>query len=170
MPLNYKYTDMEELVPGGKLTLTLQLVYQRGELIVNEGEEISVSATQEEPSITIRDAPAQHYFTLAMVDPDAMAKEWRHWLVVNIPGSDISAGQVVTPYKGPAPRVGTGLHRYIFLLYKQEDKITPEPLDNENKGRSRFNISEWAKRHSLQLEGATFFRVQRTEATQENSQ
>jgi phosphatidylethanolamine-binding protein (PEBP) family uncharacterized protein len=54
-------------------------------------------------------------------DPDAPSRadpefrEWRHWLVVNIPGCDIDKGEVAAAYIGSGPPEGTGLHRYVFL-------------------------------------------------------
>ena len=58
------------------------------------------------------------------LDPDAPSRtdqkwgEWRHWLVINIPGAasvTTSDGQEVVAYIGPGPPEKTGLHRYIFL-------------------------------------------------------
>ena len=61
-----------------------------------------------------------------MSDPDAPSRadpkyqEWfiavisrinfsrRHWVVVNIPGSDVSKGNVAAPYMGPGPPPKTG--------------------------------------------------------------
>ena len=40
------------------------------------------------------------FYTLIMTDPDAPSRqtptfrEWHHWLVVNIPGNNISEGEV----------------------------------------------------------------------------
>ena len=54
-------------------------------------------------------------------DPDAPSRanptyrEWRHWLVANIPGCDVSKGETIVTYFGAGPPQGTGLHRYIFL-------------------------------------------------------
>ncbi len=44
-------------------------------------------------------------------------------MVVNIPGGDLSKGTVLTPYAGPSPPKGSGLHRYIFLVYKQQGEV-----------------------------------------------
>ena len=46
-----------------------------------------------------------------------------HWMIVNIPGSgaltNAASGQTVLPYLVVAPFHGSGLHRYVFLLFKQ---------------------------------------------------
>jgi phosphatidylethanolamine-binding protein (PEBP) family uncharacterized protein len=56
-----------------------------------------------------------------MIDPDNLSRknpsvaEWLHWLVVNIPASDIlqgiNGGQHQQPYGSPAPQPRTGDHR-----------------------------------------------------------
>ena len=56
-----------------------------------------------------------------LVDPDAPSRadpkwgEWRHWLVINIPGCDVSKGEALSVYIGSGPPPDTGLHRYILL-------------------------------------------------------
>lgn len=101
-------------------------------------------------------------------DPDAPSRadpefrEWRHWLVVNIPGCDITKGEEVAAYIGAGPPEGTGLHRYVFLgkdkhhydsvmnalagcsiVYKQEGRITyADPklgLSVDNRGCTKAN-------------------------------
>ena len=48
------------------------------------------------------------------IDPDAPSRtnpkagEWHHWLVVNIPGDDVSKGEEKTQYFGSGPPKGTG--------------------------------------------------------------
>lgn len=60
-----------------------------------------------------------------LTDPDAPSRkeptrrEFRHWLAVNIAGSDLSSGETVFQFIGSGPPQGTGLHRYVFLLFKQ---------------------------------------------------
>lgn len=47
-----------------------------------------------------------------MTDPDAPSRanptkrEWHHWLVVNIPGDNVSEGQVLSGYVGSGPPKG----------------------------------------------------------------
>ena len=54
-------------------------------------------------------------------DPDAPSRsdpkfgEWRHWLVFNIPGGNLTSGEEWWTYIGSGPPKDTGLHRYIFL-------------------------------------------------------
>lgn len=44
-------------------------------------------------------------------DPPSRAnpkfREWRHWCVVNIPGADVSKGDVLCEYVGSGPPKGT---------------------------------------------------------------
>lgn len=41
---------------------------------------------------------------------------------MNIPGNDISKGDTVIEYVGAGPPPDTDLHRYVFLVYKQQHK------------------------------------------------
>ena len=100
---------------------------------------------------------------LIMVDPDAPSRadpklrEWQHWLVGNIPGSsrDAADGDVLSAYVGAGPPEGSGLHRYVFLLYKQPG-AEPLAFDGEPRltntsaeGRAGFHAREFAARYGL---------------------
>ena len=102
-----------------------------------------------------------------MTDPDAPSRaepkyrEWHHWLVVNIPGNKISEGKIMIYFKtvinpyfinkgeiksgyvGSGPPKGTGLHRYIFLIYKQNGKQdfkdVPYLSSHTAKNREKFS-------------------------------
>lgn len=41
----------------------------------------------------------------------------------NIPNGDVSKAETIVPYLQPFPARGTGYHRHIFILYKQEEKL-----------------------------------------------
>jgi Raf kinase inhibitor-like YbhB/YbcL family protein len=74
-------------------------------------------------------------FALSIVDPHPVARNWVHWLVINIPGNasslaagasetNMPAGAVElhnswgkTGYGGPQPPPGTGDHPYVVTLY-----------------------------------------------------
>ncbi|CAL1710498.1 unnamed protein product [Somion occarium] len=109
------------------------------------GNEFTVDETQDEPSINFTplnmpteqaDSQEEVSYTLAMVDPDApsraepLYKSFRHWLITGLKSprdsasttSDLNALEskpATTPYRPPGPRPGSGLHRYVFLLFQE---------------------------------------------------
>lgn len=88
------------------------------------GKELTPTQVKDKPQVTW-DAEKGVYYTLLMIDPDAPSREnhpfreVRHWLVVNILETAIDSGNEVSAYRGSGPPKGTGLHRYIFLVFKQ---------------------------------------------------
>ena len=47
---------------------------------------------------------------------------------------------------------GTGLHRYVFLVYKQPNRLTPDEKKLTNRsgeGRGQFKIRNFAKKYNL---------------------
>lgn len=74
-------------------------------------------------------------FALSMVDPHPVARNWVHWLVVNIPSevhslAEGASGKKMPPgarelqssfgslgYGGPQPPPGTGDHPYVVTIY-----------------------------------------------------
>lgn len=97
-------------------------------------------------------------YTLIMFDPDVTSREnpdvgaVRHWIVGNIEGNNIDTGDVIVEYIGSLPGKGTGLHRYIFLLFKQSKHIrfneTYVPLINTSN-RYHFSIRDFIKKYEL---------------------
>lgn len=41
----------------------------------------------------------------------------------NIPGNKIEHGETIVSYIRPFPPKGTGYHRHVFVLYKQDKKM-----------------------------------------------
>lgn len=61
--------------------------------------------------------------------------------MVNIPGSDVNAGDTLVDYVGSGPPVGSGLHRYIFLVFKQaERQVFNEPIKYDFITKSCFTF------------------------------
>ena len=89
-----------------------------------------------------------------MIDPDAPSmadpkfRHYKHWVVVNIPANDVTAGQTLTAYIGAGPPKGTGFHRYVFLVYEQQQRFdTSNELIVANssvKGRASFKVNDYA--------------------------
>jgi phosphatidylethanolamine-binding protein (PEBP) family uncharacterized protein len=110
-------------VDGGDLTVT----YAAGSAL--EGNILKPLDTASMPTVAWGGAESGSLHTLVCTDPDAISREnpifreFIHWVVVNIPGSDVGAGETVASYIGPGPPFNSGLHSYVFLLYKQESKF-----------------------------------------------
>ncbi|GCC39835.1 hypothetical protein chiPu_0023488, partial [Chiloscyllium punctatum] len=89
--------------------------------------------------------------------------EYVHWLVGNIPGNAVSEGEDICHYFPPFPAKGTGYHRCIFILFKQDDVIDfkedfrPSPCLSL-KMRT-FKTCDFYKKHEDQLTpaGLAFF-------------
>ena len=136
-------------------------------LDVNLGNELTPLSVKDQPSV---EWPTQvgHYYTLIMLGPDAPSRikptkrEIKHWLIINIPGNDLTKGDALADYRGPTPSKGSGLHRYVFLIYKQLQLIRhSEPVlsNGSREGRANFNVRVFAKKYNLGEPLATNFFV-----------
>ncbi|XP_055303784.1 protein D2-like isoform X2 [Sitodiplosis mosellana] len=80
-------------------------------------------------------------------------REFRHWLVVNIPGNDVQKGDEVIGFIGSGPPKGTGFHRYVYLVYKQPNGIIqhnePRSTNRSGANRAKTSASEFAQRYNL---------------------
>jgi Raf kinase inhibitor-like YbhB/YbcL family protein len=74
-------------------------------------------------------------FAFSIIDPHPVARDWVHWLVINIPPGELSiaegaSGKKMPPgvkelynsygelgYGGPQPPKGSGPHPYVITLY-----------------------------------------------------
>lgn len=64
----------------------------------------------------------------------------------------MSKGEVLSAYIGSGPPEGTGLHRYVFLLYKQPGKLTfdePRLTNRSGEKRACFSIRKFAQKYKL---------------------
>ena len=74
---------------------------------------------KDEPVISWN-ADSNSFYTVILSDPDAPSRatpamrEICHW-VVNIPGNQISKGELKVGYIGSGAPQGTGLHRWVSL-------------------------------------------------------
>ncbi|GBM57864.1 Phosphatidylethanolamine-binding protein 1 [Araneus ventricosus] len=126
--------------------------------VVNRGNELTPTQVKDPPTHINWPAEDDALYTLCMTDPDAPSRalpkyrEWHHWLVVNIPGTNVSDGTVMSEYVGSGPPQGTGLHRYVFLIYKQPGPINPDEKRLTNRSgdhRGNFKIANFAKKYNL---------------------
>ncbi|GIY38926.1 OV-16 antigen [Caerostris extrusa] len=92
--------------------------------LVECSNEIKRNWTEYQPYIHYDSKPTDFY-TLVMFDPDApdpqkpVFSHFLHWLVMNIPGTNLHSGKVIIDYMRPSPPPYSNAHRYILLVYQQ---------------------------------------------------
>lgn len=146
----------------------LKITYPE-DLSVNLGNILTPTQVKEQPKVEWT-ADEGAFYTLLMTDPDAPSRkepsrrEFRHWLVINIPGNDLSAGEPIFQYIGSGPPQGTGLHRYVFLLFKQPsgkvDFESPYVSDHSALGRPATSTRDLIKKYKLQLVAGNFYQAE----------
>jgi phosphatidylethanolamine-binding protein len=90
---------------------------------VQLGNILTPTQVKKEPVLRWRALP-DTFYTLIMTDPDPTpdVREWVHWIVGNIPGNFVAQGEIISAYVGSAPPKDSGMHRYVLLLYRQNNK------------------------------------------------
>lgn len=134
-----------------------------------EGNVLTPTLVQNAPTVTWDDEPNTLY-TVVMTDPDAPSRaeptyrEWHHWIVVNVPGSGrVDEGQAHLGYVGAGPPEGTGLHRYVVLVYKQGGRVEPSETpqaSTQQSERPTKNIRAFATKYGLELVAGNFFQAE----------
>jgi len=131
-------------------TASLMASFSKAEM---KGESIPLEDTQEKPLIVWdKPSPGTHV-TFICFDPDATAKSWLHWLVVNCTGVDTSSGTEIVDWTPPAPPSGT--HTYYMATFEHVFPINVKPFTQ----RGYFNLQEFVKTHALEPRSITSFRT-----------
>uniref|UniRef100_A0A1E1XFT1 Putative phosphatidylethanolamine-binding protein f40a3.3-like isoform 2 n=1 Tax=Amblyomma aureolatum TaxID=187763 RepID=A0A1E1XFT1_9ACAR len=151
MEENKVVPDVIDTVPKDTVEVTYSGVS------VNMGNTLTPTQVQCPPTVSYP-ADASALYPLCMTAPDAPSRqtpkyrEWHHWLVVNIPGCKVSDGETLSQYVGSGPPKGTGLHRYVFVVYKQPGKLSCDEKRLTNRSgdhRGGFKIRDFAKKYQL---------------------
>nr|XP_018909533.1 PREDICTED: uncharacterized protein LOC109038796 isoform X2 [Bemisia tabaci] len=136
-----------------------------------------------EPDWVKWDADESTYFTIMMIGLDEPTKEnhtlreWQFWLVGNIPEYSIRFGDVMTYYLPPKPPKGSGIHRYVVLLYLQpngskiefEEKKNPIFDIRDDKARGKWSHKKFAAKYKLgDPIACNFFRVRWVKSLEDN--
>ena len=116
------------------------------------GQLVNQQKTVESPLVKWATEEGKLY-TLICVDPDATAKSWLHWLVVNCDATGPESGTTLVKWAPPTPPSGT--HRYYFCLFSHAYKISPDVPSQ----RGYFNMSEFAAKNGLVPERLASLRV-----------
>ncbi|XP_055849021.1 phosphatidylethanolamine-binding protein homolog F40A3.3-like [Episyrphus balteatus] len=141
----------------------LKVTYPSG-VTVDNGNDLTPTQVKDQPSV-MWDADENALYTLMLVAPDVpeKIKDALHWLVVNIPGNDLSKGQSVMDFAGSGPPLGSGKHRYIFLVFKQSNPIETNVYIKEKEivGRFKSKVRDLIKEHNLSdLVAGNFYRAE----------
>ncbi|XP_059486059.1 large ribosomal subunit protein mL38 [Neocloeon triangulifer] len=120
--------------------VSLDVAYHQGDDIyapVFYGNQLKPKEVIQEPVVLYESDP-ETFWTLVLTNPDGHLtkdeSEYVHWMIGNIPGSDVSKGEVIFDYLQPFPMKGIGFQRMVFVLYKQENKLDYSKLKKENSG------------------------------------
>lgn len=150
-----KHEIVPDVIPVAPAEIA-KISYPSG-VTVNEGNELTPTKVKDIPTVQWN-ADSGSFYTLCMTDPDAPSRitptyrEWHHWLVGNIQGGNIASGTTLSEYIGSGPPPDTGLHRYVFLIYKQNEKLTfdePRLTNRSGDNRGGFSIAKFAKKYNL---------------------
>ncbi|XP_069475294.1 phosphatidylethanolamine-binding protein 1 isoform X1 [Ambystoma mexicanum] len=131
-----------------------------GSVEVDElGKELTPTQVQNKPTLLEWSGMEKDkLYTVGMTDPDAPSRknpkfrEWHHYLATNVKGGDLSTGFVQSDYVGAGPPKGTGLHRYVWLVYEQPGPIKyDEPVLSNRSGdhRGNFSMASFRKKYKL---------------------
>ncbi|XP_074321180.1 protein VERNALIZATION 3-like [Silene latifolia] len=142
-------------------TVPLRVTYNGRD--VNNGCEFRPSQVVTQPRVQVGGDDLRTCYTLVMVDPDAPSpsdpnlREYLHWLVTDIPGTTgATFGQEVVCYESPRPSVG--IHRFIFVLFRQLGRQTVYAPG----WRQNFNTRDFAELYNLGLPvAAVYYNCQR---------
>uniref|UniRef100_UPI003AAD74A1 large ribosomal subunit protein mL38 isoform X2 n=1 Tax=Centroberyx gerrardi TaxID=166262 RepID=UPI003AAD74A1 len=93
---------------------------------VHYGNRLTPTEAASGPQVSF-EAEEGSLWTLLLTCPDEhlldSEGEYVHWLVGNIPGGAVQSGDELCHYLAPFPAKGTGFHRYIYVLFKQDGPI-----------------------------------------------
>ncbi|XP_031699539.1 large ribosomal subunit protein mL38 [Anarrhichthys ocellatus] len=136
---------------------------------VHYGNRLTPTEASSVPQIAF-DAEEGSLWTILLTCPDEHLldneAEYVHWLVGNIPGGAVQAGEELCHYMPPFPARGTGFHRYIYVLFKQDgpinfqEEVRPSPC-HSLVDRS-FKTMDFYRKHqdNMTPAGLSFFQCQ----------
>nr|QLM02220.1 terminal flower 1_1 [Hypoxis decumbens] len=154
-----------EVLDSFNPSVKMMVTYNSNKMVCN-GHEFFPSAVASKPRVEVQGGDMRSFFTLVMTDPDVPGpsdpylREHLHWIVTDIPGTtDATFGREVVGYESPRPNIG--IHRFVFVLFKQKRRQAVAPP----AGRDHFSVRQFAEENDLGLPvAAVYFNAQRETA------
>ncbi|CAA6663725.1 unnamed protein product [Spirodela intermedia] len=154
-----------EVVDSFRPSMKMVVSYNGNKLVCN-CHEFLPSTVAARPRVEVQGGDMRSFFTLVMTDPDVPGpsdpylREHLHWIVTDIPGTtDASFGRELVGYESPRPLIG--IHRFVFVLFRQEKRLSVAPPST----RDHFSTRRFAEENDLGLPvAAVFFNAQRETA------
>ncbi|KAJ8399741.1 hypothetical protein AAFF_G00408460 [Aldrovandia affinis] len=166
------YGIYRDLFPGAHFhpRVPLRVAYgDEASAQVHYGNHVTPTQAAAAPRVSF-EAEEDSLWTLLLTSPDEhlldSEGEYIHWLVGNIPGSAVNSGEEVCHYLPPFPVKGTGFHRFVFLLFKQDAPVNFEqdcrPSPCHSLKQRTFKTVEFYRKHQdvITPAGLAFFQCQ----------
>nr|XP_018900413.1 PREDICTED: protein D3-like [Bemisia tabaci]XP_018900414.1 PREDICTED: protein D3-like [Bemisia tabaci] len=159
--------NLSRVRPG---TFTLHMMYANKS--VTFGREFTPKELEMMPTSMYYTCHEEAFHTLVVVGLDVPTeknhtmREWVHWILVNIPGSNISEGETIVPYQGPGWPYGNGSHRIVFMIHVQPwpHKISfSEKAHVNSPHRSKFDSWRFAEKYDIGFPVAVNFLICKTD-------
>ncbi|KAL0923959.1 hypothetical protein M5K25_004747 [Dendrobium thyrsiflorum] len=143
------------------LSVPLQITYNNRPVI--NGSDLRPSAIVSRPMVEVGGDDFRVFYTLVMVNLDApnpsnpTLREYLHWMVTDIPATtNVTFGRQLISYENPRPMMG--IHRIVFMLFRQLGRNTVFEPDL----RHNFSTRNFAQEYNLSLPVAVvYFNCQR---------
>ncbi|ARF09194.1 phosphatidylethanolamine-binding protein [Catovirus CTV1] len=106
--------------------MELKILLNNSNIIIKNNEFISLNKIKDKPLINYNYEKEKKY-TLILVDQDAPShinpifKYYLHWIIINI--DDSGKRNEIVPHESPNPPKNSGIYRYNFMLYEQNNII-----------------------------------------------
>ncbi|KAI5819606.1 phosphatidylethanolamine-binding protein [Pyronema omphalodes] len=144
-------------------TSGIQLVVSVGGTEIENGQLVPLSETKKLPTFALGPSSpvnTSSKYIIVAVDPDAPSRsnpilaQFLHYM--NTDFSPVSAtnrnitssnDRPTVKYIAPSPPIGTGAHRYVWLLYQQPDGFQAKNIPTAD--RVGFNVTKWAEENGL---------------------
>ena len=116
------------------------IIVKYGDIKIEDGVLLTQLQTSKHPILNYDTTDINDKYTLILYYSKAVSPSGNHnhWLVINIPCNslrtgDLNKGTTLLSYKGPAPPSGSGQHKYMFELYKQNGHLGKTVMDENDR-------------------------------------